>query len=182
MCVLIGLVLLVGGTLTALLAYGVFGTGRAQRPLLDPVVVDTFRAHPTPSRIIAIAAGLLIVVFGLVWAARSVRPERRPDLILDTAPDTAIVITAPAAAEAVAGQAATLPGVARARARLVGDDRTPALRLTLWLSDDADLAQVLRDLDEQVLTGARASLGVDELPVAVRVELETPGGAGRRVE
>ncbi|WP_250549405.1 alkaline shock response membrane anchor protein AmaP [Pseudonocardia sp. H11422] len=172
---LLGLILLVAGTLAALLSYGVFGTGRAQRPLLDPMIADALRAQPTLARSIAIAAGLLLAALGLLWTVRSLRPERRPDLVLDHGPDTAIVITAPAVADAVAHQAATLPGVARARARLVGDDRTPAMRVTLWLADDADVAEVCRRLDREVLAGARSSLGVDELPVAVRLELEGSG-------
>ncbi|NMH94729.1 alkaline shock response membrane anchor protein AmaP [Pseudonocardia bannensis] len=179
--VLLGLVLLAAGTLVALLSYGVFGAGRAQRPLLDPMIVDALRAQPTLARSIAIAAGLLLAVLGLVWTARSLRPERRPDLVVDAGPDTAIVITAPAVADAVANQAATLPGVARARARLVGDDRAPALRVTLWLTDDADVAEVCRRLDQEVLAGTRASLGVDELPAAVRLELEADGRNTPRV-
>ena len=40
----------------------------------------------------------------------------------------------------------TLPGVARARARLVGSAAAPALRVTLWLADDADVRGVLARL------------------------------------
>ncbi|GEL20582.1 alkaline shock response membrane anchor protein AmaP [Pseudonocardia asaccharolytica] len=176
---LVGLLLLVAGTLAALLSYGVFGAGRADRPLLDPLVVDTLRAFPLPARLIALGAGLLLTALGLVWAVRSLRPEHRPDLVLDGGPDTAIVITAPAAAGAVAGAAETLPGVARARARLVGDARVPALRVTLWLAEDADVAEVCRRLDAEVVAEARACLGVADLPVAVRLELDRGDGGPR---
>ncbi len=170
--VLLGLVLLGAGALATLLSYGIFGTGRARRPLLDPVVVDTLRAYPLPSRIIGIAVGVLLTAIGLLWATRSLRPERRPDLVLDRGPDTAIVVTAAAAADAVGEHAGRLPGVARARARLVGADRTPALRVSVWLAENADVAEVCRLLDEQVLAQARGCLGIDELPVAVRLELD----------
>jgi len=173
LAVLVGAVLLALGVLVALLAYGVFGAARAGRPLLDPIVVDALRAQPTVARLIALAAGLLLAVLGLVWAARSLRPESRPDLVLDGGPDTAIVVTASAAAEAVAGQAGALPGVRRARARLVGTEAAPALRLTLWLADDADVRDVLARLDAEVLATARDSLGLADLPAAVRLELET---------
>jgi hypothetical protein len=177
--VLIGLVLLAAGTLVALLSYGVFGTARSGRPLLDPMIVDVLRAQPLVARIVAIVVGLLLVVLGLVWAARSLRPERRPDLVLDGGRDTSIVISSAAAADAVAGEAAGLPGVGRARARLVGTQSAPAMRLTLWLADDADVRDVLARLDDQVLASARKSLGLAALPVAVRLELDAAAAPPR---
>lgn len=170
--VLIGLLLLTAGTLTVLLSYGVFGRGRAARPLLDPVVVDVLRAEALVARSAAIAVGVLLVVLGLVWAARSVRPERRPDVVLDGGPDTRIVVSSAAAAEAVAQQAGRLPGVGRARARLVGTDAAPALRITLWLTEDAHVGDVLDRLDEEVLGTARSALDIAVLPAAVRLELD----------
>lgn len=177
--VLIGLALLTAGILVALLSYGVFGALRAGRPLLDPVIVDSLTAQLLVARIVAIAVGVLLTVLGLAWAARSLRPERRPDLVLDAGPHTAIVVSAGAAADAIAAEAGGLAGVGRARARLVGSRNSPALRVTLWLADDADVREVLRRLDSQVLATARDSLGITALPVAVRVELDTGPAAPR---
>lgn len=176
---LVGLVVAAIGAGAALLAFGVFGPGRAQRPLLDPMVVDWMRAQPLAARLIAIGAGVLLAALGLVWAARSVRPERRPDVPVDGGGDTSILVTSAAVAEAVAGQALTLPGVGKAKARMVGSDRAPALRVTLWLADDCDVTSVLNGLEDQVLTAARDALGLAELPVAVRLELDTPAPAPR---
>ncbi|GAA2562201.1 alkaline shock response membrane anchor protein AmaP [Pseudonocardia hydrocarbonoxydans] len=178
--VLLGLVLLAAGVLVALLAYGVFGTARAGRPLLDPVVVDLLRAQPLVARLVAIAAGLLLLVLGLTRAARSLRPERKPDLVIDRGPTTAITVSSSAAADALAAQAAELPGVGRARARMVGTEDAPALRVWVWLADDADVRDVLEKLHGQVLTSARTSLGLVALPVAVRLELDQ-STAGPRV-
>ncbi len=177
--VLIGLVLLALGVLVALLSYGVFGADRAGRPLLDPVVVDVLRAEPVVARVVAIVAGLALLVLGLTWTARSLRPERRPDLVLDRGPATAVTVSSAAAADALAAQATTLPGVGRARARLVGSEDAPAMRLSLWLADDADVRDVLDRLGRQVLTPARESLGLAALPVAVRLELEQPASGPR---
>jgi multisubunit Na+/H+ antiporter MnhC subunit len=168
---LLGLVLLAAGVLVVLLSYGVFGGPRATRPLLDPMIVEALRANPLVARLVAIVAGLLLALLGLMWAARSLRPEPRPDLVLDGGPDTSIVVTSGAAAEAVAAQAGALPGVGRARARLVGPQHSPALRITLWLTDDAHVADVLDRLYGEVIAGVRTSLGIDSLPVAVRLEL-----------
>jgi hypothetical protein len=177
--VLIGLALLTAGVLAALLGHGVLGAGRARRPVLDPVVVDAVTAQPVLARAVAIAAGLLLLVLGLVWTARSLRPERRPDLVLAPVPGTAITVSAAAAAEAVAEQAEGLPGVGRARARLVGSEAAPALRLSLWLTDDADVRDVLDRLDGEVLAQARASLDLAALPTAVRLELDQPAPRAR---
>jgi hypothetical protein len=172
LAVVVGLLLLAAGTLVALLSYEVFGTGRAGRPLLDPMVLEVLRAQSLVTRLVAIAAGLLLAVLGLVWTAHALRPERRPDLVLDGGADTAIVVSATATAEAIATQAAALPGVGRARVRLVGTEAAPAVRVTLWLSDDADVREVLARLDDEVLATARSSLGLTDLPAAVRLELE----------
>lgn len=177
LAVVLGILLFAAGTLVTLLSYGVFGIGRAGRPLLDPMIVEALRAQPLVARLVAIVGGLLLAVLGLVWAAHALRPERRPDLVLDGAasddgPDTSIVVSATAAAEAVAAQAAVLPGVGRARARIVGTDTAPAVRITLWLADDADVRDVLARLDTEVLATARASLDLTDLPAAVRLELD----------
>jgi hypothetical protein len=172
--VLLGLLLLAAGVLVALLSYGIFGAGRGARPLLDPMIVDALRAQPLLWRLVAIAAGVVLFLIGLAWAARSVRPEPKPDLRLDGGPGTAIVVTSAAAADAVATQAGSLPGVGRARARLVGSTAAPALRVTLWLADDADVREVVRRLHADVLGTARSSLGLAALPAAVRLELDRP--------
>jgi hypothetical protein len=170
--VLVGLALLAAGVLVALLSCGVFGSARAGRPLLDPMIVDALRSQPTVARIVAVVAGVALALLGLIWASNSVRPERHPDLVIDGGPDTSIVVSSAAVADAVAAQAAGLPGVGRARARLVGAETAPALRVTLWLADDADVRDVLRRLDSHVLTTAWESLGLAALPVAVRLELD----------
>lgn len=175
----LGLVLLAVGTLAALLGYGVFGAGRAARPLLDPMIVDALRAQQQLWRWVGIAAGVVLAVLGLWWATRSLRPERRPDLLLEADADTTLLVTAGALAEAVADRASALPGVGRARARMVGSPGSPALRLTVWVTDEADVAEVCRRLETDVVGEARRSLGLEHLPVAVRVELDSVTHAPR---
>jgi hypothetical protein len=177
--VLVGLLLVVAGVLVALLSYGVFGAGRASRPLLDPMIVAALTAQPLTARLVAIGVGLVLAVLGLVGAARSLRPEARPDLHLDGGPDTRITVSSAAAAEAVGQQAGALPGVGRARARLVGPEHAPALRLTVWLAEDADVSAVLDALETRVLATARESWELAALPVAVRLELDAAPAAPR---
>lgn len=179
--VAVGVVLVALGTLVALLSYGVFGTARAGFPVLDPVVLATLDSQLLISRLAAIAIGLLLIILGLIWAARALRPERRPDLVLDARPGNAVVVSSSAAAEAIAAQAGALPGVGRASARMVGSESAPALRMTLWLTEDAEVAEVLRLLDDTVLADTRSLLGLTALPAAVRLELDTPTGSRPKV-
>jgi hypothetical protein len=175
LAVLLGLLLLAAGTLVTLLSLRVFGVARAGRPLLDPMVVDVLRAEPLISRAAAIGVGVLLVLLGVTWTARSVRPERRPDLLVDGGqPETTIVVSATATADAVADQSTALPGVSRAKAKLVGSTAAPALRLTLWLTEDADVRELLGRIDDTVLAAARRSLDLAALPVAVRLEFDAP--------
>ncbi|GAB2973817.1 alkaline shock response membrane anchor protein AmaP [Saccharothrix stipae] len=150
--------LLVGGGAVALHRLGV------DRPVLDPVVLDWARRHLLPVRVGLLVLGLLAVVLGLWWAWRAVRPQRRPDLRLDDD----VVVTAKALAAAVRADAERLHGVHGAKVSVVG---TPALRLRLTLRHGADVPRVWRELDGRVLARARAALGVEALPAAVRLDL-----------
>lgn len=170
---LLGLVLLAAGVLTVLLVLGVFGRNRPERPILDPMVLDALNAQVTVARIVALVLGLLLFVLGLNWTARALRPEHRPDLVLDGGPGTDIRVSSSAAADAVGDGAAALPGVARARARMVGSPSSPAVRATVWITDDADVAEICRRLDAEVLAQVRDSLGLVALPLAVRLELDS---------
>jgi hypothetical protein len=57
---------------------------------------------------------------------------------------------------------------------LVGSEKEPALRVTLWLTEDTDVRSLLDRIDDTVLASARQSLELAALPVAVRLELDAP--------
>lgn len=176
---LVGLLALLGGALALVVGFGVLGEFRGRRSLLDPMALDWLGGHATPARIAAMVLGILLLVFGLRGTVRSLRPEPRPDLDLDRTEGAELVVTAAAIAGAVQADAEQLDGVSRARVRAVGSRTSPALRITLWLHEGTDLKSVWEDLDARVLTRARDSLGLDVLPTAVRLELDT--SAAKRV-
>ncbi|MGH3980594.1 MAG: alkaline shock response membrane anchor protein AmaP, partial [Pseudonocardiaceae bacterium] len=97
---LLGLLALAGGAAMLLVGSGVLGTGRAGRPLVDPLAVDWVTANRPLALGIAIGTGLLLLVLGLTWALRSVRPERKPDVVLDRSPVTGLTVTSGALADA----------------------------------------------------------------------------------
>ncbi len=169
---LIGLLSLAAGAVALVVGSGLLGANRAARPVLDPLVLDTLRAYPTFARGVAIVTGVVLLILGLLWAVRALAPERRPNLLLDHSPNLHLEISASAIAGAVRADAETIPGVSRARARMVGATANPVLRLDLWLEDGTDVRDVYHDLDTGVLTRARESLGVESLPTAIRIELD----------
>ena len=169
---LVGLLALLAGAAALVLGAGWLGRFRAERPVLDPVVVDALTRWPVATRLVAIGVGLLFLVVGLWLAVRALRPERHPDLALEDD----LVVTSGAIAAAIAADAEQVDGVDRAKATVVGDADAPALRLSLWLAEGCDVKDVWQELDGAVLRRARESLGVMSLPTAVRVEL----GAAQR--
>jgi hypothetical protein len=170
---LVGLLSVAAGAAALVVGFGLLGANRAARPVLDPIALDTLRTHQTLARGVAIAAGMVLLVLGLLWAVRALTPERRPNLILDPSPDCRLEVSAPAVAGALRADAETINGVTRVRARMVGTAAAPVVQLDLWLEDGTDVRDVYHDLDTRVLTRARDSLGVESLPTAIRIELDT---------
>ena len=168
---LVGVLLLGAGLIGALVGFGVFGIPRSHRPLLDPLVLALLRTYPITAGLSAVAAGLLLVIIGVIWLVRALRPEARPDLILAENGSTTLRVTAAAAAAAITEDTQRLAGIGRAATRLVGSASAPALRMTLWLTDGADVATIWRDIDQSVLAHARTALGIESLPTAIRLEL-----------
>jgi enamine deaminase RidA (YjgF/YER057c/UK114 family) len=179
--ILSGLVLLAVGVLVVLLGMGIFGVYRAQRPLIDPEISAWILANATLTRWIAIVGGIVLLVVGLTWAIRSLRPEPRPDVLLSEVPGQRLTVEHSAIAEAIRGDAESIDGVSRARVRLVGTEHKPALRMTLWLVEDADVRDVWAEVDGRVLARARQAFAVDALPTAVRIELDAAATKTPRV-
>lgn len=179
--ILAGLVLLAVGVLVVLLGAGVFGVYRAQRPLIDPEISSWIADNAVLARWIAIVGGIVLLVVGLIWAVRSLRPEPRPDVLLSGVPGQRLTVEHSAIADAVRGDAEAIDGVSRARVRLVGDQLRPALRMTLWLVEDADVRDVWAEVDGRVLARARQAFAVDALPTAVRIELDAAAAKTPRV-
>ena len=179
----LGLVLVVAAVLALLVGAGVLGTFRAQRPVIDPLVVSWVAGHATAARWIALGVGVLLFVVGLWWTLRSLRPEPRPDVSLSEIPGERLTVEHSAICDAVRHDAETINGVSRARVRLVGSPQRPALRIALTLVEGTDVRDVWADLDGRVLARAREAFSVSALPTAVRLELDaTSAPTPARVE
>lgn len=168
----IGALVAAGGAAALVVSAGWLGKPRASRPLADPIALEWLRAHQLWAQVGALVAGVLLVLLGLLLASRTMRPEPRPDLVLEEdAESGGLLVTSQAITEAIQADAENVSGVAEARARVVRVDDTPALRLQLWLRHGADVHAVWSELDKRVLTRARESLGVPAIPTAIRLEL-----------
>jgi hypothetical protein len=170
--ILLGLVLLAAAVLTLLVGYGVFGTFRAQRPVIDPILVAWTSSHVGATRWILIGVGVVLFLVGIWWTLRSLRPEPRPDVSLSELPGERLTVEHSAICDAVRHDAETITGVSRARVRLVGTPIRPALRIALTLVEGTDVRDVWADLDGRVLARAREAFAVSALPTAVRLELD----------
>ncbi|PVZ14205.1 alkaline shock response membrane anchor protein AmaP [Actinomycetospora cinnamomea] len=181
--VVLGLVLVAAAVLALLVGYGVFGVFRAQRPLIDPLLVEWVTAHTGATRWIAVGIGVVLFLLGLWWTLRSLRPEPRPDVSLSEVPGERLTVEHSAICDAVRADAETIDGVSRARVRLVGGPQRPALRIALTLVEGTDVRDVWADLDGRVLARAREAFSVSALPTAVRLELDaTSAPTPARVE
>jgi hypothetical protein len=170
--VLVGVVALVAGVASLVVSTGWLGVFRAQRPVLDPLAVQWVRDSPQIAVPAAIVLGIVLVVLGLWWVVRALRPEARPDMRLERAQDGDLTVAAAALTEAVRADAETISGVTRARVRMAGSEQRPALRLTLSLQEGTNVRQVWEELDGKVLARARQALGTDPVPTAIRLRLD----------
>ncbi len=170
---LLGLLGLAAGAVALVVSFGLLGADRADRPVLDPLAVDVVGSHQSLARVVAILAGVVLLILGLLWVARALHPGQRPNLVLDSSPEHHFEVSVSAIADALRADAEAIDGVSRARVRLAGTTATPVVALTLWLANAASISVVCHDLDTWVLTCARDSLGVESLTTAVRVELDS---------
>lgn len=174
----LALVLLAAGALALVVGSGLLGRFRAGRPVLDPLLEGWVGANRVPFLAGAAALGVVLVVVGIWWLLRSLRPEGRPDVPLADDGGTA-TITSGALAAAVRSDAEQVAGVSRARVRMAGTEQRPHLRLALSLQEGADVRGVWAELDDEVLDRARRALGTERLPAAIHFRLDR--AAGRRV-
>ncbi len=115
---------------------------------------------------------MVLLIVGLIWVVRSLRPEPRPDVLLSEVPGQRLTVEHSAIADAVRGRRGVHRRGEPRAGPLVGDERRPALRITLWLVEDADVRDVWAEVDGRVLARARQAFAVDALPTAVRIELD----------
>lgn len=168
---LVGLLLLAGGGAALARALGTWGSGSAA----DPLLADSLRRYPDGQSWFwpAVAAGAVVVtLLGLAWLFAQGRTEKLPGLSLE--PDRSegsTRVASRAVTEAIEADVNALPGVRKARARLLGSQRHPRLMLTMTYGTRADLAALRGHIADEAVTRLRTALEVDSLPTVVRLRL-----------
>ncbi|PRX95743.1 alkaline shock response membrane anchor protein AmaP [Allonocardiopsis opalescens] len=174
-----GAVLLAAGGAGLALGLGVFGPERAARPVLGPQA-RALAAQPWFWYAVA-AVCVVLALLGLRWLLVQARTEsvRR----IEVEPDAGggrTVLPSSAATDAVEREADGYPGVQRARARLIGAERAPRVRMDLVVDEDADVAEVWQRLRDDGLARLRGAMELRRLPAQVRIRLAEPRAEARR--
>lgn len=169
---LIGVLLVLVGVGAILLNTGVFGADRASRAVVDHTIIQTVHRDarwlwPTVG-----AVGFVLGIAAIYWLVVQLRVERVTSIALQRTRSGELILAGSALTDAVVAEAESIPGVERARVRLTRDEINPELVLTVWLREGANLADVGRAIDGQVLAHAREALGRDALTTWLRIDVD----------
>lgn len=125
---------------------------------------------------------LLLAYLGyrLLRAELRTRPAKTRQVDLTDDPTTGVTrVASPLVTRAFVADLAALPGVEDAGAAMRGDPARPVVDVTLDVADDADLEQVLRDVEQGPLTSLREAFDLE--PESTTVELRLVEPSGRRL-
>jgi len=166
---LLGLLLLAVGGLGLARGAGVFGRRRAASPLF----LERLQSMPDgrPWFWWAVAGALLLIAFlALWWLLNQLRMDRATTRLDQTtdARNGYTTLHAAALTRAVEDDAAGIPGVARASARL-HDRRQQELSLRVELASSADIDVVRGRLEHQVVAHLREAVSDPNFPVNIEL-------------
>lgn len=127
-----------------------------------------------PAVIAALAA---VAVLALWWLLAQARRARLAEVLVDSGDGEGALLRGRALESALADEAATLRGVARARVALTGRRDAPRAAVRLLLEPHARPHEAVGRLTDEALAHARDSAGLAALPAEVRL-----GAVGHRAE
>ncbi|KJY22495.1 MULTISPECIES: alkaline shock response membrane anchor protein AmaP [Streptomyces] len=120
---------------------------------------------------VLIAALVVCLLLALWWLLSQLKRARLRTVAVDTGDGAFAVLRGRALADAVAAEAGALDGVAGCRVVLHGRRGSPALRVAVELEPHAVPADTLAGLAGPVLTHARTSAGLADLPAEARFKV-----------
>ncbi|MER5354374.1 alkaline shock response membrane anchor protein AmaP [Kitasatospora sp. NPDC002551] len=121
-----------------------------------------------------VIAGLAVVVAGIAWWLLAQLRRTGPTTVVLPTPETPglrLRLRTKALEEAVESDAVVLPEVERVGVRLVRDRRHPRLRAAVRMTPGGDPAALAEHFETGPRSGARASLGLPELPADLRIRV-----------
>lgn len=149
--ILVGALLVVIGVLALLQSGGVFGSVRAQSPVVSDPTAHWYGANgswfwPSSGAIMLVVAG-----FCVWWVAAQIRTQGSARIELDRGHKGTVTASATALADCVEVDAIAQPGIARARAKLSSFGEETRLHLTLWVEPPYDIADAVARVTNTVL-------------------------------
>jgi hypothetical protein len=165
---LLGLVLLAAGAGAMALSVGLFGTGRARKPLFANTVSIYVGAHGSWIWATAAVLAALVALVLLRWlAALLLSTDRAGDLDVRSDDDSrGKSLLKPAAVnKAVVAEIETYRGVTSAKSRTLGDNDEPQLAVTVTVDKAENLNSVRRRVEADAVAHVRQALDKPSLPV-----------------
>ncbi len=156
--------------------YGAFGDDAADDPVLTADVRDFVSDNANWFWPVAAVASLLVAWLGLRWLLAQVSGPTVTRLRVHSDGPGATELVASGAAAALARDIEEYPGVRGARARIIGDDPSPEVEITVDVHDDADVPALRTRIEEHALERFRTALELQELRSRVHVRLAERAG------
>ncbi|HVX42859.1 MAG TPA: hypothetical protein VHC49_03190 [Mycobacteriales bacterium] len=172
----VGLIVLLAGTGGLLLGLGVFGEKRSQQSVVYPRAEKLLIDDQHWVWWVIGGVALLLALLALYWLIVQLRIERTGSVPVGRTRVGDSILPSSVLTAAIAEEAEGVPGVRRARARVVGAGGEPELALTVWLREGADVAEVRQAMDTDVVPHARQALGHERVQTWLRLEVD----AGKR--
>jgi hypothetical protein len=167
---LLGLVLLAAGAGAMALSVGLFGAGRARKPLFANTVSKYVGAHGSWIWVTAAVLAALVALIMLRWlAALLLSTDRAGDLEIrndgSAEPRGTGVVKSAAVNKAVVAEIQTYRGVESAKSRTLGDADEPRLALSITVDKADNLDSVRKRVEADAVAHVRQALDHPTLPV-----------------
>jgi hypothetical protein len=168
---LIGLLLMLAGTLAAALGAGGFGNRRANRDVFDPTVVGWWNEGGWKSFAVVTAIGVVAAGIGAALVGRQLHRndgrDRTPNVAFPVGGSPGeTTLRSPALSHNLETDLETIPDVTKATVGLFGHYPAIEMRAVLTVDDHVDLEQLPARVDD-VLARMKTTAGVRPEPLQV---------------
>jgi hypothetical protein len=175
----IGLVLIVGGGLVLALGISLFGSSRADQPVIPAGVTAFIQENPWFWWAVA-ALCVVVALLALRWLIAQLHTSSLSHLNVEQdRRDGETVLQAGAISDAVEHEVQAMSGVSSASMQLLGQPSSHRHTLKVVLDDRADISAVRSRLSRQTVTNLRRALDFDDPKLDISIAL--PARSRRRV-
>ena len=173
---LLALLLLAAGAYGLARGYGAFGDDQADDPVLTSDVRDFVSDNSDWFWPLAAVLSLVVAWLGLRWLLAQISTPTVHHLPVHSDGPGRTELQATGATSALAGDIEAYPGVRGARARIVSDDPSPEVEITVDVHDDADVPALRNRIEEHALERFRTALELRDLRSQVHIRLAERAG------